>query len=98
MFIRAYERDGASMEEPKAYINPSLYDVMLQDLKPEDLRSSISNELGVNYLSSVEGVVEQSRPIKGLVWGYSHRVIVTAPVECFNRDKKNVLFSMFILF
>ena len=72
---------------------------MLQDLKPEDLRSSISTDLGIKYLSPVGVAASDSLVINGLVYGYNHRVIVTAAVQCFDLDniKCDPLYVHFIL-
>jgi hypothetical protein len=67
------------LDRPSDYLPPFCYDVMLTDIKPEDLPGKLSSALGKNYLSSATG--DSTWPIIGKIWGPNHRLLVTLPVS-----------------
>lgn len=67
------------LDRPSDYLAPFCYDVMLTDIKPEDLPGMLSLTLGIDYLSPATG--NSSWPVIGKVWGPNRRLLVTLPVS-----------------
>ena len=75
--------------EAEKYIAPELEDILLSDVKEEDLKTTIAGLLGVEYLSDT---TEQPMwPQTGIILDKNSRVLVNLIVERSGR-KKNVFF------
>ena len=67
------------LDQPSDYVLPICYDVMLTDIKPDDLPGKISLVLGTDYLSLAPGY--SSWPVDGKLWGPNRRLLLTLPVS-----------------
>jgi hypothetical protein len=64
---------------PANYIPPSLYDVVLTDVKEEDLFGGLSTVLGIAYLSDAPRL--RDWPVQGKIWGHNNRCMMSLPVS-----------------
>ena len=71
------------LDVPSQLVRPDDYDVMLSDIKPSDLPDNISKVMGTVYLSPTN--THSTWPLKGKVWGYNRRILVTLPVSSKER-------------
>ena len=73
------QRDMEILLPGDVQLPPSAYDVLLSDLKPDDLPGIVSRTLGVPYLSA--STTDAVWPIVGRVYGIKRRVLFTLPVS-----------------
>lgn len=76
--------------EDKEYIPPSDQDLLLSDVKEDDLRSGVSLALEETYLDVVSE--EPSWPVKGILFGHNSR-----PFVCFYVKIKTKSIKVFFL-
>ncbi len=77
--------------EPRDYIQPSTYDVLLSDVKHDDLIGPIAQRLDVTYLSDSESTII-SKTI-GILYGTNCRPIVSLSIASTKFKKfVNVIF------
>ena len=69
--------------EPRYFTPPKAYDVMLLDLKEDDLFNGVSLALGVKYLSKT--VCSSRWPAKGCIFG-AGRILVSLPVKMATKE------------
>lgn len=80
--------DSHTMEDTH-YVSPRQQDLLLTDVREEDLRLSIASELEVEFLSEPKG--GPAWPLKGILFGHNYRPFVCMHVE--RKDKRlNVFF------
>lgn len=72
------------LDAPANYMPPTAYDVMLTDIKVEDLPGVLSTVLRVPYLS--EASPSLGWPLEGKVFGYNHRNIFSIPVSANSKS------------
>jgi hypothetical protein len=68
------------LDKPSEYLSPDSYDVLISDIKPEQLPKEISRVMGIEYLSKVQRNSE-TWPVVGKVYGVNKRILITLPVE-----------------
>lgn len=69
--------DSSDIHDNPAYIPPDQQDMMLQDVTSTLLHSSISEVLGVNYLSEATGdEARQSAPLFGSLYSSNKRLMI----------------------
>jgi hypothetical protein len=73
---------GPLDKPPSDYVAPDAYDVLISDIKPDDLPTIISKAMGVDNLSLCSNI---QWPLEGKIWGRNKRVLFTLPV--FGRKK-----------
>ena len=61
---------------PDNMVNENNYDVLIGDITEKTLFTSLSDQLGVPYLSSVDIQFRPEWPVKGVVFGPNKRVFV----------------------
>eukprot|EP00835_Amoeboradix_gromovi_P001756 NODE_87_length_21935_cov_0.397142.p7 type:complete len:263 gc:universal NODE_87_length_21935_cov_0.397142:16837-17625(+) len=67
--------------EPREYIKPSSYDVLLTDVKHNDLIGPIAERLGVEYLSQMGGDYKEGQSnVRGILYGTYYRPMVNLVV------------------
>lgn len=66
------------LDQPSGYVPPDAYDVLLTDIKPEDLPNKISIAMGVKYLNPSQ--TKLPWPVKGKVWEINRRILFSLPV------------------
>lgn len=66
------------LDPPANYMPPSSYDVILTDMKEEDL-FGMSTLLGFTYLSNAPH--SRDWPVQGKVWGHQNRCMLSLPVS-----------------
>lgn len=59
------------------------FDVLISDIKPEDLPTTVSGALGISYLAASPD--DSSWPLNGIVYGKNRRILFSVPVT--GRDK-----------
>ena len=80
--------------EPRDYIRPSEYDVLISDVKHNDLIGPISNQLQVQYLKQVEHSPSQiPSVVEGILYGTNARPMINL-VMCSKIHRKwvNIIF------
>ncbi|KAI3654156.1 hypothetical protein MP228_000875 [Amoeboaphelidium protococcarum] len=79
--------------EPRKYLKPSSYDIMLQDVNSKDLHESISTALNVAYLGSASAHQQSKFSVDGLLYGPHSRPFVSLVVESpIKKLKVNIIF------
>lgn len=79
--------------EPRDYISPSEYDVLLSDVKHDDLIGPIAERLGIKYLEPQIEPIPIEKDIKGILYGTNRCPMINLVVST-KRFKKpiNVIF------
>jgi hypothetical protein len=74
--------------EPRGYIPPSQYDVLLSDVKHNDLVGNIAERLRVKYLEESKSINEM-KMVEGILYGTNCRPMVNLVVSS-KKFKKNI--------
>lgn len=87
------QREAAEVERKEAvsFIPPELEEIMLLDVKEENVREDIARELAVEYLGEAS-TVEPLWAVSGVLWGSNHRLFVNLAVKYKQGTAKNVIF------
>lgn len=72
------------------YVPPRQQDLLLTDVKEEDLKYSIATELGVEFLS--QPIEEPKWPLDGILFGHNYR-----PFVCMQVKRKSISRNVFFL-
>lgn len=75
--------------EDTQYVPPEKQDILLTDVKEEDLRKSISVDLGVAFLSETDH--SPTWPVQGILFGPNYRPFISLQVM-FKKKTLNVFF------
>jgi hypothetical protein len=77
--------------EPRNYIDPFQYDVLLSDVTHSDLISEIAERLEVEYLK--EATSPSSSVVRGVLYGSNYRPMVNLVISSKRHNKQvNVIF------
>lgn len=87
------EMENCDSMEPRDYIPPSEYDVLLSDVKHDDLVGPIAERLGIKYLEPQCEIIPMEKDIKGILYGTNRRPMVNLVVSAKRfKTPVNVIF------
>jgi hypothetical protein len=69
------------------------YNILITDVGQKELSHEISEALGTNYLSDVEGPSPVMKDASGVIWGWNNSCLLTLPV-CLEQKVKWVHFLL----
>ena len=72
--LNSTEEEFISPLETSDYIDPTIEDFLLTDLKDKDLKLDVARELNVTYLGETNE--EPSLPVNGIIWGINRRPLL----------------------
>lgn len=76
--------------EDLQYVPPKEQDLLLSDVREQDLKQSIAHELGIPFMSESSG--EALLPIEGILFGHNFR-----PFVCLHVRRKSISRNVFFL-
>ena len=76
--------------EDEQHVSPKEQDLLLSDVREQDLKQSIAHELGIPFMSEASG--EALLPIEGILFGHNFR-----PFVCLHVRRKTVNRNVFFL-
>lgn len=76
--------------EDDQYVSPKQQDLLLTDVKEEDLKLSIASELNIGFLS--EPSDSPKWPLEGILFGHNYR-----PFVCMQVKRKSITKNVFFL-
>ena len=88
-YIMSMERSCIDANEPRDYINPLEYDVLLPDVKHKDLIGPISERLEVKYLELVQDFKKSQKNLEGILYGTNCRPMVNLVIAS-KKFKKHI--------
>ena len=89
-YLTSMERSsGINVNEPKDYIDPLEYDVLLSDVKHNDLIGPISERLEVEYLESLQNFEKSQKNLQGILYGSNCRPMVNLVIAS-KKFKKHI--------
>lgn len=87
-------RDQKIEMEPRDYVNPSKYDVLLSDVKHDDLIGPISERLETTYLEEQRDIqYDPKKGIPGILYGTNARPMINLVISSTKYKKPiNIIF------